>query len=108
MEESTIGALFIIFLAVLPCGIFGYLIAFKGRRRLISGYSEKNFSHPQAFGKSVGLSLILLAVLMSLSAYFWHLGDLTETQMATYVLLLVIGVLLNYFHGIVKYRRKEN
>jgi len=108
MEESTIEALFILFLAILPCSIFGYLIAFKGRRGLISGYSEKNFSNPQAFGKSVGLSLILLSVFMALIAYFWHLGDLTENEMSSSILFLVIGVVLNYIYGIVKYRKKGN
>ena len=108
MEESTVEALFILFFAVLPCGVFGYLIAFKGRRGLISGYSEKNFSNPQAFGKSVGLSLILLSVFMAFIAYFWHLGSLTENQMSFYILFLVIGVVLNYIYGIVKYRKKDN
>ncbi|MBA6250836.1 hypothetical protein [Colwellia sp. MB3u-55] len=108
MDESTVEALFIILFAVLPCGIFGYLIAFKGRRGLISGYSEKNFSNPQAFGKSVGVSLILFSVFMVFIAYFWHLGLLTENRMASYVLLLIIGVVLNYFYGIVKYRKKGN
>ena len=108
MAESTIEALFILFFAVFPCGISGYLIAFKGRRGLISGFNENNFSNPKVFGKSVGLSLIFLSVFLAFISYFWHLGDLTETQMSSYVFFLIIGVVLNYIYGVVKYRKKGN
>ncbi|UUO24789.1 hypothetical protein FGD67_17370 [Colwellia sp. M166] len=103
-----IEALIILFFAVLPCGISGYLIAFKGRRGLISGYKESNFSDPQAFGKSVGISLLLLAMFLAFIAYFWQLKLLNERQMSSGVFLLVIAVLLNYFYGYVKYRKKNN
>jgi uncharacterized membrane protein len=108
MEESTIEALFVLFFAVFPCGIAGYLIAFKGRRSLISGFNDNNFSNPKAFGKSVGLSLIIFYVFLGLIAYFWHLRVLTEKQMSYYVLLLIIAVVLNYIYGIVKYRKNGN
>ncbi len=106
MDEFTIEALFILFIAVLPCGISGYLIAFKNRRSLITGYSEKNFSNPQAFGKSVGLSLILLSICLTVIAYFWHLEKATESEMASSVLFVVFCVVLNYVYAIVKYRKK--
>jgi len=48
MEEHTIKTLFIILIAALPCGIFGHLIAFKGRRGLISGFNEKSRFKPYA------------------------------------------------------------
>ena len=108
MDEFTIEALFILFIAALPCGISGYLIAFKGRRGLISGYIEDDFSNPQAFGKSVGLSLIFLSICLTVIAYFWHLKAATESEMASYVLLLVFCVVLNYAYAIVKYRKKGN
>jgi len=108
MDEPTIEALFVLFFAVFPCGISGYLIAFKRRRSLISGFNDNNFSNSKAFGKSVGLSLIFLSVFLALIAYFWHLRDLTENQMSYYVLLLIIGVVINYIYAIVKYRKKGN
>ncbi|WP_206485656.1 hypothetical protein [Thalassotalea sp. G2M2-11] len=108
MEESTFEALFILLFVVLPCGISGYLIAYKGRRGLISGFNENKFSNPQAFGKSVGLSLIILSIFMTFIAYLWYLGGLTENQMSSSVIFLVIGVVVNYFYGIVKYRKKGN
>jgi hypothetical protein len=89
MDASTIEAIFIILFAVLPCGIFGYLIAFKGRRGLISGYSEKNFSNPQAFGKSVGVSLILFSVFMVFIAFF-----------STWVSLQIIEWLLMFYYSL--------
>jgi hypothetical protein len=107
MDEFTIEALFILFVAVLPCGISGYLIAFKERRGLISGYTEDNFCNPQAFGKSVGLSLIFLSICLTGIAYYWHLKAVTENEMALYVLFFVFCVLLNYVYAIVKYRKKS-
>ena len=95
MDESTIEALFIILFAVLPCGIFGYLIAFKGRRGLISGYSEKNFSNPQAFGKSVGVSLILFSVFMVFIAYLSHIfGTWVSLQKIEWLLMFYYSLLV--------------
>ncbi|WP_085299324.1 hypothetical protein [Cognaticolwellia mytili] len=108
MEESTIEAVFILFVAVFPCGIFGYLIAFKERRGLISGFNDKSFSNPKAFGKNVGISLILFSISLAFIAYLWHLGDVTENQMSFYVIFLITAVVLNYIYGMIKYRKKSN
>jgi len=54
MVESTIEALFILAFAVLPCAICGYLIIFKGRRGLITGYKEGSFSKPKLLEKVSG------------------------------------------------------
>lgn len=108
MEILTIQALMIVFLAVLPCGIAGYLIAFKGRRGLICGYQESNFAEPKTFGKSVGISLLLFALGLAVIAYLWHLNFFTEQQMSFSVFLLVIAVLLNYLYSYVKYRKQNN
>lgn len=106
MFGSTIEALFILAFAVLPCAICGYLITFKGRRGLITGYKDGSFAKPKAFGKSIGISLLLFAICLTIIAYFWHLNLLSEKQMSSSVLLLVIAVLLNYVYAYVKYRKK--
>jgi hypothetical protein len=108
VEESPIEAIFIFFSCFTLWFFFGYLITFKGRRGLISGYSENDFYHPQAFGENIGLSLIFFSGLTVFIACFWYLGGFTENKMSSYVLCLVIGVVLNYIYGIVKYRKKGN
>ncbi len=108
MDEFTVEALFILFVAVLPCGISGYLIAFKERRSLITGYCEKDYSNPKAFGKSVGLSLIFFSIALSVVAYFWHLRAMSENIAASIALFFAGCVLLNYVYAIVRYRKKGN
>ena len=106
MGDSTFEALMILFAAVLPCGISGYLIAFKGYRGLISGYREGDFAQPQAFGKSIGISLIIFATLLAVIAYMWYLQLFADNQLSNTVLVLVFFVLVNYYRSLVKYKNK--
>ena len=59
MDEFAVGAIIVLFTAVLPCLIFGYLIVFNGRRGLISGWSDSKYSNPEIGGKVVGIALWL-------------------------------------------------
>lgn len=108
MDEFTVEAIFIVLFAVLPCAIMGFLIAFKGRRNLISGYCESNFSNPEAFGRVVGASLILLALVLLLLSYFWQQQQLTPSQASLCVLSCVLAVIASYIFSAFKYRDKSD
>jgi len=106
MDESTIEALLIV-LAALTCGISGYLIAFKGRRNLITGFNESHYANARAFGKSIGISLILFALCLILIAYSWYSSLLVKREMSIWVLSLVFCLLLNYLYSFLKYRKNN-
>jgi len=79
MNEFTLGGIIVLFTAVLPCLVFGYLIAFKGRRSLISGWRDSKISNPEAGGKIIGISLMVMALFLGLATLLWFLQLITET-----------------------------
>lgn len=106
MDKYLIEALFILLVGVLPVGVAGYLIVFKGRNGLISGYSEDKFSRPHVFGKRVGLSLLVFSFLLACIAYLWYLRALTETQMSSCVAMLISALVVNYLYNLIVFRKK--
>ena len=71
MSEFEIGALIVLFTAVLPCLACGYLIVFRGRRSLISGWDDSKFSNPESASKLIGISLIIMGLLLGLATLLW-------------------------------------
>jgi len=71
MNEFTLGGIIVFFTAVFPCLICGYLIAFHGRRGLISGWSDSKVTNPESGGKIIGISLIIMAILLGLVTTLW-------------------------------------
>lgn len=105
MNASTFEAL-LIFLAAFSCGLSGYFIAFKGRRGLISGFNESLYADPEAFGKSIGISLILFSLCLTVLGYCWYSNLLVESELTIWGLSSVLCLLLNYYYSYVKYRKK--
>lgn len=86
MNEFTLGGLIVLVTAVLPCLIFGYLIAFKGRRGLISGWNDNKISNPEKGGKIIGISLIIMSVLLGFITFLWQIKFFTEEELVYYLL----------------------
>ena len=79
MSEFAIVGLIVLICAVLPCLICGYLIAFRDRRYLISGWNDSKYSDPEGAAKTVGISLMLMAFLLAVITLFWCIQVITET-----------------------------
>jgi len=86
MNEFTLGGIIVLFTAVLPCLVLGYLIAFHGRRGLISGWSDSKVSDPESGGKIIGLSLMVMAILLAGVTTLWIIQFFTETELIYYLL----------------------
>ncbi len=86
MSEFAIVFLIVLFTATLPCLICGYLIAFKGRRSLISGWRDNKFSDPESASKVIGFSLILLALLLAIIIVFWWMQLIIESTLIYFII----------------------
>lgn len=82
MNELLLGLILMILAGALPCIIFGYLIAVKQKRSLISGWDESKISNPEAFAKLIGYSVLALGVCIGIIAIVWYLGLVGEIGMA--------------------------
>ncbi len=104
MDALFFGLIIMIFAGALPCIVFGYLIAVKQKRGLIAGWDESKISHPEAYAKWVGFSVLILGVLIGLIALIWYLKLISDIGMAIVlcaVSLIPIPCLLvaNYRYG---------
>jgi len=81
MDEFTLGAIIVLFTAVFPCLIFGYLIAYRSRRHFISGWSDSKVSNPERSGRVIGLSLIVMALFLGVIALFGFFQYISETEL---------------------------
>jgi len=86
MDEFTLGGIIVLFTAVLPCLVLGYLIAFHDRRGLISGWSDSKVSNPESGGKIIGISLMVMAILLGGITTLWIIQFFTETELIYYLL----------------------
>lgn len=103
MNEFTLGGIIVLFTAVFPCLIFGYLIAFHGRRSLISGWSDSKVSNPEAGGKIIGVSLMVMAVFLGLATLFWFLKLITETVLIYYLIPISLLPVIALVYVKIKY-----
>ena len=89
MDGLLFALIIMIVAGALPCIVLGYLIAVKQKRGLISGWDESKISHPEAYAKWVGFSVLILGVLIGLIAIIWYLGLVSEISMA--ILLIAVS-----------------
>ena len=107
MEAALVEALFILVVGALPCATLGYLIAFKGKRGLIAGYSEAQISNPKAYGKGIGLSLILLSIGLCSIALGRYIQLLSENQIALSIAIMSLAVIISAIYCSIKYKVKN-
>lgn len=90
MSESAVTVIFVFFTAVLPCLIFGYLIAFRNRRGLIAGWSDSKVSKPKASGRIIGISLMVMAVLIAIVTLLWSAKLIAASALAYYLIPITL------------------
>lgn len=81
MNELTIALMIMFLCGVLPCVVFGYLIAVKQKHHLISGWDESKVSDPKAYGILVGGSVLILGVLIGVIAVAWFFEVFDDINM---------------------------
>lgn len=104
MDEFTLGGLIVLLTAVLPCLVFGYLIAFQGRRGLISGWNDNKVSDPEKGGRIIGISLIIMSVLLGVIVILWFLRFFTEEELIYYLLPSTLLPLIAAIYVKIKFR----
>ncbi len=92
----------VLFTGAIPCGVLGYLVAFKQKRKLIAGWDESKAKNPQAFAAVVGWSLIVLAFALMVVTVSWALGFLSESEFA----FLLVAVAFIPILGLLYARQK--
>jgi hypothetical protein len=81
MSGQIFGIFIMILLGALPCIVLGYLVAVKQKRNLIAGWDESKISHPEAYAKWIGYSVLVLGVLIGLIAISWYIGLIGDSGM---------------------------
>jgi hypothetical protein len=104
MDEFTLGGLLVLVTAVMPCLVFGYLIAFQGRRGLISGWNDKKVSDPEKCGRIIGISLMVMAVLLGIVTILWFMMFFTEEELIYYLLPSTLLPLVVSIYVKIKFR----
>lgn len=105
MNEFIIGGLVVLFVAVLPCLVCGYLIAYRGRRNLISGWNDTSYSNPERASKIVGISLIIMALLLALSTVFWSTQIINEVTLLYSVIPVAVVPILALVYVKIKFKK---
>lgn len=106
MSEFAIVGLIVFICAVLPCLVCGYLIAFRGRRHLISGWNESKYSNPEGAAKTIGISLILMAFLLAVTTLSWGIQVITETVLIYFLVPVSIVPILALIYAKVRFGAK--
>ncbi|MDG1753136.1 MAG: hypothetical protein P8I03_15980 [Thalassotalea sp.] len=104
MDEFMFGGLIVLVTAVLPCLVFGYLIAFQGRRGLISGWNDNKVSEPEKGGRIIGISLIIMSVLLAIITILWFVRFFTEEELTYYLLPTISLPLIAAIYVKIKFR----
>lgn len=107
MDELTLGLLFILIGAALPCIVLGFLVAVKQKRSLIAGWDEKKISNPQAFARLVGYSVLVLGVLLALIGFAWYAQLIDEIGMSIAIFLTSLIPLPCIAIAHKKYRKRK-
>ncbi|MDO6445323.1 hypothetical protein Q4493_05980 [Colwellia sp. 1_MG-2023] len=102
MDEFMLGGLIVLFTAVLPCLVLGFLIAFQGRRGLISGWQEDKISDPEKGGRIIGTSLMVMAVLLAIVTLLWFLHFFTEDELVYFILPCALVPIVASFYVKIK------
>ena len=87
MDYYALGVLIVFLGAVVPCGIFGFLIVFLGKQDLIAGWDETKVRNPEAYGSVIGWSLLALSLFLGVVVYAWSAGYISELLFVAAVLL---------------------
>ena len=104
MDEFMFGGLIVLVTAVFPCLVFGYLIAFQGRRGLISGWNDNKVSEPEKGGRIIGISLIIMSVLLAIITILWFVRFFTEEELTYYLLPTISLPLIAAIYVKIKFR----
>ena len=75
MFTFIFGAIF----AIIPCAVFGYVIAVKQQRTLITFWDDVKYSDPAAAAKTLGRSLMLMASLLLFIQLLFAAGVIHES-----------------------------
>jgi hypothetical protein len=104
MDDFTLGGLIILVTAVLPCLVFGYLIAFQGRRGLISGWNDNKVSNPEKGGRIIGISLMIMSIFLAIITILWFVRFFTEEELVYYLLPSTLLPLIASIYVKVKFK----
>ncbi len=86
MEQTLLGLLIVTFVASIPCIVLGYLIAYKKRYNLISGWDASKFNDPDAYAAIIGKMAIALGLYLFVVILIWHQKIIGSSEL-TYIIL---------------------
>lgn len=94
--------IFVAIFAIIPCAVFGYVIAVKQQRTLITFWDDAKYSDPVAAARMLGHSLMLMASLLLLTQLLFVAGVMHESTVGLFSFAssaLPIGALVTYAEG---------
>jgi hypothetical protein len=105
MSEHLIGFLIVFFTASIPCVVFGYLIAFKGKHHLISGWDASKISNANAVGKIIGLMVIFIGVYVLVVTAVWWQKNLSDIEFTLWLIPSAIIPIFALVYCKIKYAK---
>ena len=94
MEQTLLGFLSVTFGASIPCIVLGYLIAYKKRYNLISGWDASKFSDPDAFAAIIGKMSIGLGLFLFINVLTWQQNIIGVRELSY---LILFGAIVPIF-----------
>lgn len=92
MRESTFVMLLVLAVSSAPCLISGYLIVFKNKRGLITGWDDARYTKPQVAANVIGCSLIILALCLAVLALLIGIELVSETFIQYFMVVILIPI----------------
>ncbi|MCC5878613.1 MAG: hypothetical protein JJU03_01780 [Idiomarina sp.] len=71
--------IFVAIFAIIPCAVFGYVIAIKQQRTLITFWDDAKYTDPTAAARALGNSLMLTASLLLFIQLLFAAGLIHES-----------------------------
>ena len=107
MDNALFAFLIAIFLGSLPSITLGFLIAYKKKYSLLSGWDASRFSDPAAVGRVAGKSLILMGVLIFVVTGLWWKQIMNDLHMTFTIIPVVLIPFMAILYAGKKYGKRD-
>ncbi len=87
MDQYLLRFLIVILVVSIPCIVLGYLITYKKRYNLISGWDASKFNDPDAYAAIIGKMAIGLGLFLFVVTLIWYQNIIGSREL-TYIILV--------------------
>ena len=105
MSVDMLGLTLLLVAGVAPCLVGGYLIAFRQKRHLISGWDESRYTDPQKVAKIIGAGVLALGIIIAIISWSFYLKLIGELALALSLVSACLIPVLCQAYATLKYTK---